>query len=107
MVLFDSYPKIRRACFENIVGYNAINGSNCQINPAINIPLVSREFLQKTIFPLSEHTKHAACPKETRENLYFKHNAIKHTTAYKKDQPSSVSLITSDTKFAYQKNSVQ
>jgi hypothetical protein len=64
---------------------------------------VSREFLQKTIFPLSQHTKHADCPKETREHLYFKHNAIKHTTAYKKDQSSSVSLNTSDTKFAYQK----
>ena len=36
-ILFDSYPEIRRACFENIVGYNAINGTNCQINPAVNL----------------------------------------------------------------------
>jgi hypothetical protein len=52
-ILFDSYPEIRRSCFENIVGYNAINWTNCQINPTVNIPLVSREFLDQTIFPLS------------------------------------------------------
>jgi hypothetical protein len=43
------------------------------------------------------------CPKEKRENLYFKHNAIKHATAYKSDQSSSVPLDISDTKFAYEK----
>ena len=52
-ILFDSYPEIRRSCFKNIVGYNAINWTNCQINPTVNIPLVSREFLDQTIFPLS------------------------------------------------------
>ena len=51
-ILFDSYPEIRRSCFENIVGYNGINGTNCQINPTVNIPLVSREFLHQTIFLL-------------------------------------------------------
>ncbi len=102
-ILFDSYPEIRRACFENIVGYNAINGTNCQINPAVNISLVTREFLDQTIFPLSQHTKHVDCPKEKRENLYFQHNAIKHATAYKSNQSSSVPLNNSDTKFAYEK----
>ena len=102
-ILFDSYPEIRRACFENTVGYNAINGANCQINPLVNIPLVSREFLDKTTFPLSQHTKHVDCPKEKRENLYYKHNAIKHATAYKSGQSSSVPLDISDTRFAYEK----
>ena len=35
--------------------------------------------------------------------MYFKHNAIKHATAYKSDQSSSVPLDISDTKFAYEK----
>ena len=43
------------------------------------------------------------CPKEKRENLYYKHNAIKHATAYKSGQSSSVTLDISDTKFAYEK----
>ena len=63
---------------------------------------MSREFLDKSTFPLSQHTKHVDCPKEKRENLYFKHNAIKHTTAYKSDQSSSVPLDISNTKFAYE-----
>ena len=51
----------------------------------------------QSTFPLSQHTKHVDCPKEKRENL-IKHNAIKHTTAYKSDQSSSVPLDISDTK---------
>ena len=64
---------------------------------------MSRDFLDKSTFPLSQHTKHVDYPKEKHEYLYFKHNAITHTTAYKSDQSSSVPIDISNTKFAYEK----
>ena len=64
---------------------------------------MSRDFLDQSSFQLSQHTKYADCPKENRKNLYFKHNAIKHTSAYKSDQSLFNQLDDSDTRYAYEK----
>ena len=32
-------PEIRRACFENMVAFNAINGEFCRIHSPVGIPL--------------------------------------------------------------------
>ena len=44
-MLFE-IPEIRRACFENQVAFNAINGEHCHMHSKVGIPLPVREQLE-------------------------------------------------------------
>ena len=80
-------PEIRRACFENQVAYNAINGESCRMHSQVGIPLPVRDQLVAEdgcqLLNFHQHSSFLPLPKHDRnESQRFRHNSLPVTTAY-------------------------
>ena len=80
-------PEIRRACFENQVAYNVINGESCRMHSQVGIPLPVRDQLAAEdgcqLLSFHQHSAFLPLPKHDRnEGQRFRHNSLPVTTAY-------------------------
>ena len=85
-MLFE-VPEIRRACFENRVAFNAINGEYCRMNSQVGLPLPVREQLEgergNTLLEFDQHKSFKKLPKHSRpRESRFRHHSLAATTAY-------------------------
>ena len=103
-------PEIRRACFENLVAFNAINGKFCRMHSQVGIPLPVRTQLEgeagAELLRFDQLSSFAdKLPRHDRaKKPRFRHNSLEATTAYEaaslRDGPE-VGLL--DARRAYKK----
>ena len=81
-------PEIRRACFENLVAFNAINGKFCRMHSQVGIPLPVRAHLDgeegTKLLRFEQHSSFVdKLPRHDRaKKPRFRHNSLVATTAY-------------------------
>ena len=81
-------PEIRRACFENLVAFNAINGKFCRMHSQVGIPLPVRSHLEgeksSELLSFDQHSSFVdKLPRHDRaKKPRFRHNSLEATTAY-------------------------
>ena len=83
--LFET-PEIRRARFENLVAFNAINGKFCRMHRQVGIPLPVRAHLEgeegTKLLRFKQHSSFVdKLPRHDRaKNLRFRHNSLVATS---------------------------
>ena len=85
-MLFE-IPEIRRACYENQVAFNAINGEHCRMHSELGIPLPVREELEGVrrvaLLGFNQHRDFKKLLKYKKPSEgRFRHNGLPATSAY-------------------------